>query len=86
LIGNNIGKNDVVEAKVQFKYLLVISLIFLTVETLVVIYFGIDFLSLITENSMVIEITKPVIFIFALAVFPEGIRGMIKGVVKGLGL
>ena len=86
LIGRQIGKGDVPKAKQFYKTFQRITAAMVATTSLLVYFFKEKIVSLFTGDQSVQSTAASVIWIISFSNFPDGYKGMLKGVVRALGL
>ena len=86
LVGQEIGRGDVKNAKLYFGTIKFISVICLGLLSLAVYVFKSQLILIFTEHGQTIEKINTVIWIISFNTFPDCYKGMLKGIIKALGV
>ena len=86
IIGYNIGKNNLVKAKLFYKQFQQATVMIAACEV-AFLYFGQDYIVWIfTKDEDVQKLVKSVLYLICLNIFPDVYEGMLKGLIKSLAL
>ena len=86
LIGQQIGKGDVAKAKLYYKSCVAITSIVLVNVAIGMYFFKNKLIGIFTHDPKLIELSLSVIWLLSISSFPDGFKGMQKGVVRALGI
>ena len=86
LIGNQIGNANVVQAKSYMITSLLFLLLVILAQQFLFTYFQISIICIFTKDPELIKTLKESYYLFLVCCIPDMIRGMFKGVLRGLGL
>ena len=86
LIGRQIGKGDVQKAKLFYKSFQWITTCMVATTSILVYFLKERIISLFTTDTRIQKTATSVLWIISLSNFPDGYKGMLKGVVRALGL
>ena len=86
VLGNQIGLGNLKGSNAYLRVILIVSLVLNCVEAVVVYRYRHEFLGLMTDLADVKQAAYTILIYFAINVFLEGNRGVIRGVIKAMGL
>ena len=86
LIGQEIGRGEISLAKQIYNEFLKISTILILITCFLVWKYKSQYISIFTENDQIYSTATQVIYLISLNTFPDCFKGMLKGVIKALGL
>jgi Na+-driven multidrug efflux pump len=86
IVGQEIGKGDVVKAKEYYRLFSIVTVIMISCTSLCVYIFKEQIVKLFTDKENIINISLSIIWLISFNTFPDGYKGMLKGIIKALGL
>ena len=87
LVGNQIGKADKRSTYLYMRILVIASSSIFICESLVLYYFRVEFVNIMTDNKDVLDAAHPILFLFVMNAFLELVRmGMLRAMIKALNL
>jgi len=86
LIGQEIGKNDVVNAKLYYNAFEILTTIILIILSILVYAFSDFLISIFTSEAQINLELQKLMWVFSINTFPDCYKGMLKGVIKALGI
>mmetsp|Transcript_42311 Transcript_42311/g.64894 ORF Transcript_42311/g.64894 Transcript_42311/m.64894 type:complete len:206 (-) Transcript_42311:19-636(-) len=86
LVGQQIGKGDVSMARKMYSTFKVNTAIILVVTSSMVFLFKEQLMRAFTSKESVVEVALGVIWLISINTFPDSYKGMLKGIIKALGI
>lgn len=86
MIGNEIGKGDVKQARKIYKTLHIVTFSLLSFAACVLFATKEKIILSFTNDTSVLNLTLRIVWLNCLIVIPDSYKGMIRGTIKGLGL
>ena len=86
MMGNQIGKGDLEGAKKYYRVIMVAGFLILILNSLALLVWGDNFLSLFTTNTEVVSIASPLMLFFIFNVFCDSYICLLRGIVRALAL
>jgi len=86
LVGQEIGKGDVTNAKRYFRTFEICTTGILIFNSIIIYVFSGDIIHFLTTDKAIDTELKTVIWVFSVNTFPDCYKGMLRGVIKALGL
>ena len=86
IVGQEIGKGNVAKAKEYYRLFSILTVIIVTFTSLNVFLFKEQILRLFTDKEKLVQTSVAIIWLISFGTFPEGYKGMLKGIIKALGL
>ena len=86
LIGQQIGKGDLNKALKFFDALKVVAAIGMTVSSCLLYFFKRQIMGFFTSDQNLLESALSVTWVLTFSTFPDGFKGMLKGVIRALGI
>jgi multidrug resistance protein, MATE family len=86
LIGQQIGKGDVEKAKLYYNSIILITSIMLVHVAVGMYFFKEKIIGIFTTDPELSRLALSVIWLLSISSFPDGFKGMQKGVVRALGI
>lgn len=84
--GNMVGKGDLQGSNRWYKFIMVFSIIAITIETVFLQIFRKEFLDLMTNERAVLAIAEPILIYFIVNIWIESIKGYCRGLIRALEL
>merc|ERR1712166_1266991 len=86
LIGQEIGKNNVVNAKLYYHAFEILTTIILVILSILIYSFSDFLISIFTSEAQINLELQKLMWVFSINTFPDCYKGMLKGVIKALGI
>ena len=86
LVGQEIGANNLGEARKLFDSIMKVSTCMLLTTSLGLFVFKEQIVSILTPDEDIRKLAISVIWLISFNTFPDGFKGMMKGIIKALGL
>jgi len=86
LVGQEIGKGDVPNAKLYYRAFEIITTIILICTSTLVYLFSDALISIFTTEKQINAELQKLMWVFSLNTFPDCYKGMLKGIIKALGI
>lgn len=86
LVGQEIGKADVPNAKLYYRAFEIITTIILICTSTLVYVFSDALISIFTTEKQINAELQKLMWVFSLNTFPDCYKGMLKGIIKALGI
>ena len=86
LVGQEIGKGDVPNAKLYYRAFEIITTLILICTSTLVYVFSDALISIFTTEVRINAELQKLMWVFSLNTFPDCYKGMLKGIIKALGI
>jgi MATE family multidrug resistance protein len=86
IIGQQIGKGDLNKAKQFYRSFRIVMVINMLLSCLFLYMIRIPLICMFTKDQKLIDLAESVIWILTFSTFPDGYKGMLKGVVRAIGI
>ena len=86
LVGQNIGKGDVVKAKEYFMTFQILTVLILIVTSSSIYIYKEAFMAIFNTPEEEMDLIRGCIWLISFSTFPDGFKGMLMGIIKALGI